>query len=439
MKTTFHSSRRDFLKTNATLAAAAALTAFPAHQRVHAAGSDALKLGLIGAGGRGRGAVIDAFQADPNVKLTALCDTFADRAKNSLNLLKNEFADRVEVSEDRCFSGLDGYKNVIESADVVLIACGSRFHPFYTLKAVEAGKHVFVEKPHALDAFGLRLVEKATGIAAKNNTALVSGLCYRYDTLRQEAFKRIAEGQLGEITAVQCDYIRSPYSLVSREPQWTETEYQFRNWYHFTWLAGDEILQSLLHNIDSVMTAFGEEHPVRAYGVGGRSTEFVTEMGDQYDHNAAVLEFADGKRIYGATRTARNCYTSNLDVLHGTKGRCIFRATGTPIFTDLKGKTTWTAGARERNMYVQEHYEMLRSIAAGKPINDGKRMTRTTMSGILAFMACRSGMEVKWDDALEANAILGPKEEEISLTMTPPLLPEENGLYPVSIPGRMPL
>jgi predicted dehydrogenase len=427
-------SRRDFLKAGAVLGAAA-LSATQG-QRVHAAGNETIKIGLIGCGGRGCGAVVNAFTAVPNVKLVAMADVFDDRAKNARDALKKSHPDRVDVSDEHCFSGLDGYKNVIAHCDSVLIACASRFHPHYLMTAVEAKKHVFVEKPHALDAHGIKIVQKATEIAEKNKTSLVSGLCYRYDTLRREAFNRIADGEIGEITSVQCDYIRTPYSLVSRKEGWSETEYQFRNWYHFTWLAGDEIMQSLLHNIDSVMTAFGDEVPVSAYGIGGRSAMFTTEMGDQFDHTSMILNFADGKRIYGTTRCATQCFNSNMDVFHGTKGRCVFKATGKPYFTNLKGEKTWTAGERERDMYVQEQYEFLTSVANGQPINDGQRMARTTLAGMMGFIACRTGQEVRWDETLEAAAVYGPAESDISLEMTPPLIPETNGLYPLCVPGK---
>ena len=434
MKTNQQTSRRDFLKTSAVLGATT--LGVSTARTVHAAGSDIIKIGLVGCGGRGCGAVQDAFQAVPNVKLVAMADVFDDRAKNARNVFRDSQSDRVDVPDDRCFSGLDGYKGVIEHSDVVLIACASRFHPKYTLATVEAKKHLFVEKPHALDAAGIKIVQRATEIAKSNGTALVSGLCYRYDTLRQEAFQRIADGEIGEITAVQSDYIRTPYSLVARQPEWTETQYQFRNWYHFTWLAGDEILQSLLHNIDSVMTAFGDEVPVSAYGIGGRSAMFVETMGDQFDHSAMILNFADGKRIYGMTRCATGCFNSNRDVLHGTRGRCFFNATGKPYFTDLKDKKIWTAGERQRSMYVQEHYDLYTSIQNGKPINDGDRMTRTTFAGILGFMACRNGQEVVWDDVVKANAVYGPAEEDISLTMETPLKPNADNLYPLNVPGK---
>ena len=430
----FSNTRRDFLKTGAVIGAT--VLGVSAVEGVHAAGSDIIKIGVVGCGGRGCGAVRDAFQAVPNVKLVAVADTFEDRAKNALNALKQGYQERIDVPDERCFSGLDGYKGVIEHSDAVLVACASRFHPAYTLAVVEAKKHLFVEKPHAIDAAGIKIVQKATEIAKENGTAIVSGLCYRYDTLRREAFKRIADGEIGDITAVQCDYIRTPYSLVVRRPEWSEIEYQFRNWYHFTWLAGDEILQSLLHNIDSAMTVFGNETPVRAYGVGGRASMFVETMGDLFDHSAMILDFADGKRIYGMTRTATQCFNSNRDVFHGTKGRCFFNATGNPYFTDLKGNKTWTAGERERNMYVQEQYELFSSIQEGKPINDGDRMARTTMAAILGFIACRSGQEVLWDDAVNAATIYGPAEKDVSLTMEPPLKPNENGLYTPPIPGQ---
>ena len=434
MKTTKQTSRRDFLKTSAVLGATTLGVSVAA--KVHAAGSDVIKIGLVGCGGRGCGAVNDAFQAVPNVKLVAMADVFEDRVKNPRDALKKSKPDRVDVPDDRCFWGLDAYKKVIEHADAVLIACASRFHPLYTKAVVEAKKHLFVEKPHAVDAAGINTVKQAAELAEKNGTAIVSGLCYRYDTLRREAFKRIADGEIGDVTAVQCDYIRSPYSLVKRRPEWSEIEYQFRNWYHFTWLAADEILQSLIHNIDSVMTAFGDEAPVSAYGVGGRSSMFVEEMGDQFDHSAVVLNFADGKRIYGMTRTATQCFNSNRDVFHGTKGRCFFSGTRQPYITDLKGNRTWTAGERERSMTVQEQYELFTSIQNGKPINDGRRMARTTMAGILGFMACRSGQEILWDEAVKAAAVYGPADAEVSLTMEPPIKPEANGLYLPAVPGK---
>ena len=411
-------SRRDFLKSSAVLGTAATLGL--GAKGVHAAGSDMIKIGIIGCGGRGMGAVRNCFQAVPNVKLVSMGELFPDRAQNARKAVSEAFKDRVDVPDSRLFTGIENYKGVIAESEVVLIACASRFHPFYTEAAVSAGKHVFVEKPHGIDAAGIHQTLAAADIAAKNKTALVSGLCYRYDTFRREAVAKIREGLIGDIVAVQSDYIRSPYSLVKREEGWSETEYQFRNWYHFTWLTGDEILQSLLHNLDSVIWALNEDLPESCYGTGGRSSTFLPELGDIYDHTGIVYEYKDGRRIYGATRAAFKCMTSNKDIFHGTKGRCIYTATGIPVITDLKGNEIWRPAAkkRERDMYVQEHYELINSIMANKPINDGHRMAKTTMVAILGMFS------------------IGPVDvKDITLKTETKSKPGADGLYPVPVPG----
>lgn len=428
-------SRRHFLKASA-IAGTVAATSLGAAKNVHAAGSDMIKIGVVGCGGRGMGAVVNNFDAVPNTKLVAMAELFDDRATKARDAIAEAHGDRVDVPDERLFTGLDAYKGVIENADVVLIACASRFHPFYAKSAVEAGKHVFVEKPHGIDALGVHKILEAAKIAEKNKTAFVSGLCYRYDTLRQEAVKRIKDGEIGDIVTVQSDYMRAPYSLNKRQEGWSEVEYQFRNWYHFTWLTGDDILQSLLHNLDSVIWALNEDLPDSAYGIGGRSTEFIPEMGDILDHNGAIWEYADGRRIFGINRAASGCVSSNIDTFFGTKGRCHFFATGTPCLTDLKGNKTWEpAEPRERDMYVQEHYDMINSIMSGKVINDGDRMAKTTMSAICGMVACRTGKRVKWQELFDSNFTFGPAENEISLDMEARVKPLENGLYPVPVPG----
>lgn len=435
MRDKSRTSRRDFLKT-AAAAGAAAATVASSRQAVHAAGNDEIRFGIIGCGGRGMGASVNAINAMPNTKLVAMGELFSDRATKARDAIAEAQGDRVDVPDSRLFTGLDAYKGVIENADVVLIACASRFHPFYAKAAAEAGKHVFVEKPHGIDALGVHKILEAAEIAAKNKTAFVSGLCYRYDTLRQEAVKRIKDGEIGEIVTVQSDYMRAPYSLNKRQALWSEIEYQFRNWYHFTWLTGDDILQSLLHNIDSVIWALNEDLPESAYGIGGRSTEFIPEMGDILDHNGAIWEYADGRRIFGINRAASGCVSSNIDTFFGTKGRCHFFATGTPCFTDLAGNKTWEpAEPRERDMYVQEHYEMVNSIMNGTPINDGPRMARTTMTAICGMVACRTGQRVNWQELFDSKFTYGPAEEDISLDMAASVNPLENGLYPVPVPG----
>ncbi|MDO4586009.1 MAG: Gfo/Idh/MocA family oxidoreductase [Planctomycetia bacterium] len=427
-------SRRNFLKTSALASVTAATLG--SGLNVHAAGSDEIKIGIVGCGGRGMGAVRDNLTAVPNSKLVAMGELFEDRAQAARGALKEDMGDRVDVPDSNLFTGLDSYQGVVEKADVVLIACASRFHPLYAKTAVEAGRHVFVEKPHGIDPAGVRQIYEASKVAEKNQTAFVSGLCYRYDTLRRQAVEQVRSGLIGDIVAVQCDYIRTPYCMVKRQEGWSEVENQFRNWYHFTWLTGDEILQSLLHNLDSAIWMLNEDIPKSAYGTGGRSATYRPEFGDLFDHTSITYDYEDGRCIYGTTRAADNCFYSNKDVFHGAKGRCYFHAFDQPYITDLDGKQIWISDKkRERNPYVQEHYEMMQSIIDGKPINDGERMSKTTMTAILGFLACRCGQELNYQETWDSNFRFGPAEEDISLDMQPLVEPGEDGLYPVAVPG----
>lgn len=435
------SSRRAFLK--AGVVAGSAATVGLGAGKVHAAGSDMFKIGVIGCGGRGMGAVRNCFDANPNVKLVAMGELFSDRAKNARKAISEHptYKTRVDVPDSRLFTGFDNYKGVIAESDVVLIACASRFHPLYTQEAINAKKHVFTEKPHGIDAAGVHQILEAARTAEKNGTAVVSGLCYRYDLLRRQSIAKMKDGAIGDIVAVQSDYIRSPYSLIKREEGWSELEYQFRNWYHFTWLTGDEILQSLLHNLDSVLGAMNEEVPESCYGVGGRSSTFMYELGDILDHTAVIYEYPDGRRIYGATRAAQKCYISNTDVFHGTKGRCIWHMNRPPIITDLSGKQVWTTAEKRpiRGMYEQEHYELIHSIMDGKVINDGQRMAKTTMTAILGMVASRCGQKVNYQELYDSKFTLKPSIDNISFdnfTQTDLLSkPGPDGLYPTAVPG----
>ncbi|MDD3586721.1 MAG: Gfo/Idh/MocA family oxidoreductase [Thermoguttaceae bacterium] len=435
-------SRRDFLKTSTAVGSAMAL-GLGAGQHVHAAGSDVLKIGVIGCGGRGMGATRNCLDANPNAKLVAMAELFPDRAKAAHKAIYEapQFKGRVDVPDNRLYVGLDGYKGVIADADVVLIACTSRFHPFYTYEAVKAKKHVFTEKPHGIDAAGVHQMLEAAELAKKNKTAIVSGLCYRYDLLRRQSIAKIRDGLIGEVLAGECNYIRVPYHLVPRLPEWSEVEYQFRNWYHFTWLTGDEILQSLLHNIDSVLGVMNEDLPEACYGVGGRSSSFIPEMGDMFDHTGVIFEYADGRRIYGMTRAALKCYSITRDVLHGTKGHCWWHGARPPVITDLKGNEIWTTGDKkpERPMTEQEHFELFQSIMNNKPINDGFRMSHSTMVAIMGMVASRSGQRVTYKELFDSKFQLKPTLEGLSLDKFPQadLLtkPGPNGLYPVVAPG----
>jgi predicted dehydrogenase len=407
-----------------------------ADRRVHAAGSDTIKLGLIGCGGRGSGAAADALSSDPNTQLWAAADVFSDKIEASIKNLSNRFADRIQVEPARRFAGLDGYRGAIENSDVVLIACASRFHSSYGLAAVKAGKHVFIEKPAAVDVAGIHQLLEADDLSKKNGTGILAGLTYRYHLGRREAIKRIHDGEIGEIVAIQCDYLRSPYRLVGPKPDWSEMEYQFRNWYHFTWLSGDDLPQSLIHNVDSALWAIGDQSPLQAYGMGGRSTHFQVEMGTSFDHQSVIYEYACGRRIYGSVRTAVGCFGSNTDIFHGTKGRCVFATFGAPKFTDLAGETTWKAdaAASKQSPYKQEHLEFLQSIREGRPLQCGKQLAVSTMTTVLGQMAVYTGQRITWEDAMQSKFTY-PPEGEIRMDMTPPVERNADGIYPVAIPG----
>jgi len=419
-------SRRQFLAASA--AAGAALGTLPLARSAHAAGTDVIKVGLIGCGGRGSGAAANAMNAGPDVRLVAMSDIFEDRVKSSRANLQKSKPDQVAVDDEHCFVGFDAYQKVIASGvDVVLIACASKFHPVYLKAAVEAGKHVFVEKPHAIDPPGIHLVEQACEEAKKKNVSVVSGLCWRYDKGVQETIQRVLDGAIGDLVAIQETYMRSTYRNIERQAGWSELEYQFRNWYHFRWLSGDDGPQSLLHSIDKGAWALREETPVKAFGSGGRSSCFSPVHGDVFDHDAVVYEYASGVRMYANVRAQDGCYSEVSDTFLGTKGRCDV------LKNRIEGETKWQYDGAKSNMYDAEHVVLFDAVRTGKTVNDGVRMVRSTMLSILGQMVCYTGQQMTWEQALNSPWRAGP--EAVSWDMEPPAKPDANGTYPVPIPG----
>ncbi len=422
------STRRTFLKTTALTASAAALRAANVHRFGYAAGSDEIKIGLIGCGGRGSGAANDAMDADPGVILVAMTDIFPERLEKSLQGLKDRKPQQCRVDKDHCFIGFDGYKKVIESdVDVVLIACTSIFHPQYLKAAIDAGKHAFAEKPHAIDPPGVRLARETFDLAKQKKLSVVSGLIYRYVPAFRETMKRVHDGAIGDIVAIEENYLRTPYVMAPREPKDTEIEYQFRNWYHFSWLSGDDILQSLVHNLDKAVWAMREEVPVKAHGVGGRSAAFGSIYGNVFDHYSVVYEYADGRKIYGFGRTQENCHTGTSDILIGTKGRCLL------MQGIIEGETNWKYDGPERNGYKVEHEELFKAIRSGTPVVNDYGVN-SSMVAILGQMAVYSGQQITWEDAYKSDFHFGPPTGDF--TTQPPVLPDEKGNYPVPEPGK---
>ena len=419
-------SRRDFLKTSM---AAAALGGLALSRSAHAAGSDVIRIGMIGCGSRCPGAAVNAMNVDPGVRLVAMTDIFADRVQNRRGTLKKEKPNQVDVDDAHCFSGLDGYRHVIESVDVVLIACSAKYHPVYLRAAIEAGKHVFVEKPHAIDPVGVREVTAACELARQKKLCVMSGLQSRFQPSYQETMKRIHDGAIGDIVAIEENFLRGPYGLYQRQPGRNEVEFQFGNQYHFAWLSGDDVPQSLVHNIDRATWLMGEQTPLKAHGLGGRSASFGEVYGNVFDHHSVVYEYANGVRMYAFCRTENGCYNETTSVYLGTKGRCDF------MKYRIQGETNWKYSGHDESPYDLEHKALFSAIRAGEPINSGDYMARSTLVAVMGQLACYSGKELHWDQVSESDFAFPPKAEEVRLDMDPPVKPDEKGWYPVPLPG----
>ena len=427
---TLRTSRRSFLKTSATAIAATDLSEGFIARAAHAEGSDTIRIGLVGCGGRGTGAAVNAMSADKGTRLVAMADLIMDRVRKGRASLQQRRPEQVAVDDDHCFAGFDGYKGVIKAADVVLIANAAKFHPLHLRAAVDAGKHIFVEKPHAIDPAGINAVRAACDLAKSKKLCVVSGLHSRHHLGYKETIRRIHDGAIGEILAIEENFLRAPYVLYPRQPGMTEVEYQGSNQYHFHWLSGDDVPQSLVHNLDRASWALREQVPVKAHGLGGRSTLNGEIYGNVFDHHAIVYEFASGVRLYAFCRTIPACYNDSSSILLGSKGRCNVTK------MRIEGETNWQYEGSNLDPYLIEHQELFKALRSGNPINNGDYMTRSTMIGIMGQISCYTGKEVTWEQASSSDFCFPPKPEECRIDMEPPVKLEAGGVYPVAFtPG----
>jgi myo-inositol 2-dehydrogenase/D-chiro-inositol 1-dehydrogenase len=417
-------SRRNFIKQSAVAAAGAQLGGSFLARAARAAGSDTIRIGLIGCGGRGTGAAINAMSADKGIQLVAMADLIMARVKKSRESLQQRKPEQVAVDGNHCFSGFDGYKSVIEAADVVLIANAAKFHPLHLKAAIEAGKHVFVEKPHAIDPAGIKVVRAACELAKQKKLCVLSGLHSRYHTGYREAVQRVHDGAIGDIVAIEENFLREPYVLYPRQPGMTEVEYQGSNQYHFHWLSGDDVPQSLVHNLDRASWALREQAPIKAHGLGGRSTLKGEIYGNVFDHHAVVYEYASGVRLYAFCRTIPGCYNDSDSILLGSKGRCNVTK------MRIEGETNWHYQGLNPDPYLIEHQELFKSIRAGNPINSGDYMARSTLIGIMGQISCYTGKEVTWDQITASDFYFAPRPEECRIDMEPPAKLNAEGVYP---------
>jgi myo-inositol 2-dehydrogenase/D-chiro-inositol 1-dehydrogenase len=405
-------SRRQFLTTTAATSAAAATLAHA--PLVHAGGTDVLKIGLIGCGSRGTGAASQALRADSHVKLWAMADAFESQVNGSLQNLRRDgdIAEKIDVPQARRFVGLDAYQDVINSGvDVVLLCTTPHFRPIHLEAAVRAGKHVFCEKPMAVDAPGVRRVLAAAQEARRRRLALVAGFCWRYYNAMRETVHRIHDGALGEIHTLHCNYLTNPVWYRERRPGSTEMEYQIWNWYNFTWLSGDFNVEQHVHSLDKMGWIMQNQYPARCYGTGGRSVRPEDRSPQIYDHMAVVYEWANGTRCFAFCRQQPNCFSETTDWVAGTRGKATLLARGATPYT-ISGAITWRyPAARLRSdpdMYQVEHNELFASIRAGNPINDGEWMAKSTLMAIMGRMACYTGQAITWEQAMNSQQSLSP-------------------------------
>jgi myo-inositol 2-dehydrogenase/D-chiro-inositol 1-dehydrogenase len=401
------SSRRTFLRQTTAAVVGGTLAATLGSARMaHASGSDILKVGLVGCGGRGNGAAANAMSAEDNVQLTALADLFPDRLEEAKKALRSAIGAKYQVPDDQCFVGFDAYKQLMDTdIDVVLLATTPHYRPLHLQAAVAAGKHIFGEKPVAVDPVGVRSVLATCEEAEKKGLNVVSGLCWRYDLGVRETINRIRDGAIGDIVAIHENYLTSTIWFRARKPEWTEMEYQNRNWYNHTWLSGDHIVEQFVHSLDKSMWLMGDQPPKHCFGLGGRQVRVQPEFGNIYDHFAVCYEWENGVKSFAYTRQMAQCSNDVEDYVHGTKGRAQVLVNGQQGL--INGQPVFT-GKKPPSMYEYEHKELFAAIRAGKPINNGRYMALSTMMAILGREACYTGQTLEWDAALNSDMRLGP-------------------------------
>lgn len=388
------------MKTSSVLAAGAVALAAP---HVHADGKDEIKVGLIGCGGRGRGAILNALKADYRAKVTALADLFPDALEFAKKTLKGQAKEQWAVDDDHCFVGIDAYKDLIPEVDVVLLCTPPHFRPAHLEAAIAAGKHIFCEKPIAVDSTGVRKVLELSQLAEKKKLNLVSGLCWRYDVGVKETIKRIQDGAIGEIINTQANYLTGTLWQKTRKPDWSDMEYQLRNWLYYRWLSGDHICEQFIHSLDKSLWLRNDEPPKYAYGLGGRQVRTGEEFGDVYDHFSVVYEWENGSRTFAHTRQMAGCFTETEDYVYGTKG------TAKVLANQITGPSEWKFQGDKPSMYDEEHRELFAAIRDGRTINNGKYMCYSTLMAIMGREACYSGGRVEWDTLMNSPMDLTPK------------------------------
>jgi myo-inositol 2-dehydrogenase/D-chiro-inositol 1-dehydrogenase len=425
MSVSENSNRREFIKSTGTVLVGSTIglnLAFPLQGFPKS--NDVLKVGLIGCGGRGTGAAVQALKADPNVILTAMADVFQDRLGQSYDILLKSVPDKVKVPKENRFVGFDAYQRLIDSGvDVVLLTTPPAFRPEQLTAAVNAGKHIFCEKPVAVDAPGVRKVLAAAKKAKEKGLSLVSGFTFRYDLPKRELFGRVQNGEIGDVKMVNSTRNGGGLWNFERKPEWTDMEYQMRNWYYYDWLSGDFIVEMVVHNLDMMTWAIGSQMPIKAFGTGGRQSRVDPKFGNIYDHFAIEFDFANGVKGYNFCRQQDGCASKNSVEIIGSEGTAFYQGN----VHKISGKNNWEYQGEKKDMYQTQHNELFASIRAGKPMNDGEMMANSTLLGILGRMVAYSGQSITWEQAMNSNQVLGPDfhkyDWDLKWPVPPPAIP----------------
>lgn len=429
--------RRSFLKNASAIAGTSVLLTNPlTSSAFYSQSADEVKVALIGCGGRGTGAAFQALSVKENVRLVAMADAFRDRLDSCYENLttgrakEGKVADRVQVPEEHKFVGFDAYKQATALADVVILTTPPGFRPIHFEEAVRQNKHIFMEKPVAVDAPGIRRVLDAAEESKKKNLKVVVGLQRHYQKSYLETYKRvIEEGAIGDIVSARCYWNNDGVWVKERKPGMTEMEYQMRNWYYFVWLCGDHIMEQHIHNID-VVNWFKGGYPTEAVGIGGREVRTGKQYGEIFDHHVVEFEYTDGMILNSQCRHQPGTVANVSEHLVGTKGK----ATEGKIF-DLKGNSVWRHRDRDdKNPYQVEHDHLFNCIVNDIPVNDAYNGAMSTMTALLGRMASYSGQRITMKEALASDISYAPSA--YTWDTLPKSLPDENGFYEIPVPGK---
>ncbi len=436
LQTDLNHSRRNFVKNSMLATGAVVLPNFALQGMYNTAKDTKLKIALIGCGGRGTGAASQALQADGDVVLVAMADAFENRLKDCYATLSKEFegTKKIEVPEKNKFVGFEAAKKAIDLADVVILATPPGFRPQHFEYAIAAGKHVFMEKPVATDVPGVRKVLAAAKIAKEKKLNVVVGLQRHYQNNYIEVAKRLHAGEVGKIVSGQVYWNSGGVWVNERQPDQSELEYQMRNWYYFTWLCGDHILEQHIHNID-VANWFLNEYPISAQGMGGRQVRTGKEYGEIFDHHFVEFTYPSGAVISSQCRHQPNTMYKVGEIFQTTKGSIEMKDAGTATITGFEGEELFKYRTEKgHNPYQEEHYRLFESIRSGGVIADAENGAKSTMTAIMGRMATYSGKVIDWEAAMQSNLALVP--ENITWDTTPPVMPNENGFYKIPTPGE---